>query len=119
MGEKIHAIEERIESLEYQLQYWFSKEIEAKYLATKLDLQVWEKREASRLSQIAKKNWLTEGDQNTKFFHLIISQRRNKGHIDHMVLPDGRILKGVEIIHNEFVIFFPKFSFRVFRGGAM
>ncbi|KAK0581732.1 hypothetical protein LWI29_017271 [Acer saccharum] len=109
VGENIQALEERMELLENQLQSGFSEEVEAYYLTTKLEIQVWENRESSRLGQIAKKKWLTEGDQNSKFFHSVINQRRNKGRIDRMVLSDGRILEGAEIVHNEASVFFQNF----------
>lgn len=70
---------------------------------------MWEKREASSLGQIAKKKWLMEGDQYSKFFHSVVNQRMNRGRIDHMVLADGRILEGAETIHNKVADFFQNF----------
>ncbi|KAF5477357.1 hypothetical protein F2P56_004006 [Juglans regia] len=108
----IRALEERLDFLENQLQSGFSKELEDDFVATKTEIKIWEKREASRLGQIAKKKWLIEGDQNSKFFHSVINQRRTKGHINKMVLVDGRVLNSTEEVHEEvgfFVISFLTF----------
>ncbi|KAF5477467.1 hypothetical protein F2P56_004104 [Juglans regia] len=96
----IRALEERMEVLENQLQSEFSEEIEVDFLVTKIELELWEKREATRLGQIAKKNWLIEGDQNFTFFHSVINQRCQKGMIKKMVLSDGRILENAKAVHN-------------------
>ncbi|XP_035546552.1 uncharacterized protein LOC118348611 [Juglans regia] len=105
----IRALEERLDFLDSQLQSCFSEEIEDDFVATKTEIEIWEKREASRLGQIAKKKWLTEGDQNSKFFHSVINQRRNKGHISKMVLADGRVLCTAEEVHEEAVDYFRNF----------
>ncbi|KAF5464604.1 hypothetical protein F2P56_014672, partial [Juglans regia] len=102
----IRALEERLDFLENQLQSGFSEELEDDFVATKTEINIWEKREASRLGQIAKKKWLTEGDQNSKFFHSVINQRRTKGHINKMVLDDGRVLNTAEEVHEESMDFF-------------
>lgn len=103
--ENLQALEERLEFLEIQLQTGFSKEVETEYLATKLEIQVWENREVVRLEQI-KKKWLIDGDQNTKFFESAINQRRNKGCIDKMVLTVDRTLDGVEVVHKKAIDYF-------------
>ena len=88
----LKALEERLEILENHLQMGYAEDVEEDYLVTKLEINVWEKREAIRLGQIAKKKWLIEGDQNSKFFHSVVNQRRRKSHIFRMVLNDGTIL---------------------------
>ncbi|KAF5459690.1 hypothetical protein F2P56_019614 [Juglans regia] len=55
VGANIQALEERLDVLENQLQAGYSMEDEDDYLAMKLELQVWEKRESTRLGQIAKR----------------------------------------------------------------
>ncbi|KAG2688600.1 hypothetical protein I3760_09G103900 [Carya illinoinensis] len=74
----IQALAERLDILDNNLQSCYSVEEEDDFLATKLELQVWEKREASRLGQLTKKKWLVEGDQNSKFF-LQLSTREVEG----------------------------------------
>ncbi|KAF5481513.1 hypothetical protein F2P56_002155 [Juglans regia] len=84
------------------LRAW-NKNLEDDFVATKIEIEIWEKREASHLGQTAKKKWLTEGDQNSKFFHLVIDQRSTKGHINKTVLVDGRVLYTAEEVHEEAV----------------
>lgn len=69
----LKELEERVTTLEHQLQLGFSPEIEVDYLTTKLEIKIWEKREATRLDQMAKKKWLMKGNQNTQFFHASIN----------------------------------------------
>ncbi|KAF5450314.1 hypothetical protein F2P56_030677 [Juglans regia] len=69
----IQELEARMAVLEAQLQSGFSEEIEAEYIVTKLEIDIWEKREESRLAQLATNKWLKEGDQNSKFFHAVVS----------------------------------------------
>lgn len=71
--ENIQVLVERLEYLDNNLQTKYSKETEDDYLATKIELAAWEKREAIWLGQIAKKKWMTKGDQNTIFFQFVIN----------------------------------------------
>lgn len=75
---------------------------------TNLEIDTWQKRETVRLGQIAKKKWLMEGDQNTKFFHSVINQRRKKAHISQMV--QHLIMQSLSIweLHNISEISFPR-----------
>lgn len=57
-------------------------------------------------SQRANCSWLTEGDVNTKFFHLRASQRKNKILINQIQGPDGIILNNKEDISKTFVDYF-------------
>lgn len=77
--------------LEEQLQRGPNLEVEANLLVAKSELDCWENRENSRTAQLAKKRWLNEGDQNTKFFHAIVNQRWNSLTIHSMRLEDGMI----------------------------
>ncbi|XP_041020448.1 uncharacterized protein LOC121262091 [Juglans microcarpa x Juglans regia] len=85
------------------------EDVEADYLVTKIELECWEQREATRPSQIAKKTWLTEGDQNTRFFHSVINKRRKQGFISHIVLPDVSVLETAEAVHQGAANYFHDF----------
>ncbi|KAF5469226.1 hypothetical protein F2P56_013315 [Juglans regia] len=64
----IKELEERLEQYEEALLASYSEDIEEEFLITKAELEIWYKREDTRLAQQAKQTWQEEGDQNTKFF---------------------------------------------------
>ncbi|KAF8405073.1 hypothetical protein HHK36_009970 [Tetracentron sinense] len=111
----LKELEGRLEGLERQLQDGFSTELEAYYLATKIELEAWEHREELRLAQIAKKAWMVDGDKNSKFFHAVVNQRRKNNFISSMTLVDGTILSTPEQVHQGAVLF----SRDPFRGGEV
>lgn len=59
--------------------------------------------------QQAKHKWMDEGEQNTKYFHAVIAQRRRNDKMENMRLPDGRFLASPEEIHEESVSYFEWF----------
>ncbi|XP_040996161.1 uncharacterized protein LOC121242352 [Juglans microcarpa x Juglans regia] len=59
---KESELEERIEQVDFQLQSGFQEELEMELLVLKAELNYWERNEEIRLSQIAKKKWLEDGD---------------------------------------------------------
>lgn len=62
--------------LEEKLQSVFNKDVEEEFLITKSELDyLEEKMVETRIAQIAKKRWLREWDQNSKFFHATINQK--------------------------------------------
>ncbi|XP_042988592.1 uncharacterized protein LOC122316118 [Carya illinoinensis] len=69
----IQDLEKKLTALQFQLQANYSDETDAEFIATKMELDVWEKREETRLAQAAKKKWSKEGDRNSNFFHAIVS----------------------------------------------
>ncbi|KAJ0081173.1 hypothetical protein Patl1_12355 [Pistacia atlantica] len=97
--ETIKELEERLEVLESCLQGGYDKKVECDFLVTKFELDTWEQREELRLSQLEKKKWLSEGDQNTKFFHVVVNQRRKSKVISNMRLENGTILNSPEQVH--------------------
>ncbi|KAF5477111.1 hypothetical protein F2P56_003784 [Juglans regia] len=62
VGQNIKELEEKLEVLESRLQGGHDQDVETDFLVTKLELDIWEQREETRLAQLAKKKWLTEGD---------------------------------------------------------
>lgn len=109
VDQNIKELEDRLEGLESQLQLNYSEDIESKCLISKVELKVWEKREEVRVAQIAKKKWLKEGDKNSKFFHVVVNQRRCSSTITQMVLEDGTVLSSPEAVHTSAVEYFRGF----------
>ncbi|KAJ0074622.1 hypothetical protein Patl1_37562 [Pistacia atlantica] len=105
VGQTIKELEERLEVLESRLLGGYDKEVECDFLVTKLELDTWEQREELRLSQLAKKKWLSEGDQNTKFFHAVVNQWRKSKVISNMrlenALAEAEILAALKSISRE------------------
>ncbi|KAF5468900.1 hypothetical protein F2P56_013011 [Juglans regia] len=92
VGQNIKDLEERLEVLESRLQDGYDQDVECDFLVTKLELETWERREEIRISQLVKKKWISEGDNNTKFFHAVVNQRRNSKIISNMRLENGDFL---------------------------
>ncbi|KAK0578404.1 hypothetical protein LWI29_009836 [Acer saccharum] len=105
----IRELEEWVEHHEEMLQAEYSESVKEEFLVFKVELDVWYKREETRLVQQAKINWLSEGDQNSKFFHTVIAQRRRNSYVKTMVLPDGTSLDNMEMVHNGAVNYFEQF----------
>lgn len=77
----IHELQTRLIVLEDWLQTdWLQTdhavEMEEDYLGTKAKLNYWKKRGEIWVSQIAKKKLIQEWDQNTKYFHAVIRQKK-------------------------------------------
>lgn len=74
-----------------------------------MELDTWEHQEEIRLSQLAKKKWFKDSDQNSKFFHAIVNQRRKSNTISHMELEDESKLSDHEQVHLGAVSYFQNF----------
>ncbi|XP_042980247.1 uncharacterized protein LOC122310438 [Carya illinoinensis] len=105
----IKELEEREEIYEEALPENYSEEIEQEYLITKVELEIWYKREDMRLAQQAKKIWLEKGDNNTKYFHAVLAHRRRNACVKSMNLPDGLVLGSMELVHEGAVKYFEDF----------
>ncbi|XP_057950927.1 uncharacterized protein LOC131145754 [Malania oleifera] len=106
---KLAELEEKVEKYENVLQIEYSKSLEEEFLVFKAELEVWYRREETRPMQQAKKKWLTDGDQNSKFFHVVITQRRRNSCVNSMVLPDGSVQGNMQMVHDEAVNYFEQF----------
>ncbi|KAL9663716.1 hypothetical protein QQ045_019107 [Rhodiola kirilowii] len=70
------------------------------------DIDEWLIREESMWAQRSRVNWLSEGDNNTKFFHLKANVRRRINTISTLVDKDGRSISNQEDIENVAVSYF-------------
>ncbi|XP_042980145.1 uncharacterized protein LOC122310315 [Carya illinoinensis] len=93
VDQSIKELEAKVELLEMRLQEGHIAKLEHEYMQTKAELERWENREEIRLSQQAKKRWITDGDRNSKFYHVVVNQRRKASAVSRMTLrspgPDG------------------------------
>lgn len=51
-------------------------------------------------------NWLTAGDANTKFFHILTLQRRQRNRIETLLNLEGNYIGGDQAVREEFCTFF-------------
>ncbi|XP_042956358.1 uncharacterized protein LOC122292186 [Carya illinoinensis] len=104
----INQLENRIDTLEVQLQTCFNQKDENALLRTKMDLSIWLDREDTRLAHLAKKSWLKDRDQNSKFYHAYLNAK-NHTKIKEMRLVDGTSLNSPSDIHKAAVDYFNNF----------
>ncbi|RVW35211.1 putative vesicle-associated membrane protein 726 [Vitis vinifera] len=62
-------------------------------------------------------NWIKEGDCNSKFFHKVANDRRNRKFIKSLVLEDGVVLDNIESILEEIKCHFGKLFSKPLRGS--
>ncbi|XP_042988645.1 uncharacterized protein LOC122316177 [Carya illinoinensis] len=105
----INELENHIEHLDNKLQARFNEEDNQGLMESKLDLDIWLNRENTRLSHLAKKRWLKDGDNNSKFFHAYLNAKNQKW-INVMNLADGTSLSTPFDIHQAAVDFFKNIS---------
>ncbi|XP_042983381.1 uncharacterized protein LOC122312796 [Carya illinoinensis] len=105
----IRELEERVEVLDVELQNQYTRKLECDFLKASNELDQWVQREDTRLRQQAKQRWMEEGDQNTKYFHVVIAQRRRNAMVKNMKLSGGRLLESPVEIHEEATRYFERF----------
>lgn len=109
----ISKLEERIAQMEQTLQHNYSVEVEQEFILTRNELVCWEQIEEIRVGQLVKKKWLQEGDENSKFFHVVVNTRRHHSLIDTIQLHGGTILYQRKFMKVQSTIFnssFPKIA---------
>ena len=70
-------------------------------------------REELLWAQKARTNWFLHGDRNTRYFQMVVRQRRSKNRIIQIKDEEGNLTDNVEEIEN---IFLPSFK-RSFKGN--
>ncbi|XP_041015535.1 uncharacterized protein LOC121258175 [Juglans microcarpa x Juglans regia] len=91
MDAHISELEQRIESLEIQLQNMFSEEIELDMLVAREELAFWTQCEETRLSQQVKLTWIAKGKASAQFFKAFGSMSKTMVH--EMRLQNGVYLR--------------------------
>ncbi|XP_035546509.1 uncharacterized protein LOC118348589 [Juglans regia] len=74
---QIAILEEKVESLEHLLPRDWDNDIERELVRCSNELSSWRRREDIRLAQMAKIKWRMDGDRNSKFFHVWLSNKRS------------------------------------------
>lgn len=72
-------------------------------------MECWEKREETRIGQLAKKKWFIGGDRNSKFFRVVVNTHHHQSHIATMQLVDGTVLATLKEVHDSAIQYFHKF----------
>ncbi|GJV87160.1 RNA-directed DNA polymerase, eukaryota, partial [Tanacetum coccineum] len=96
------CLKKKFQTLKYAIKSW-SKENKKKLNATKAAVQ----NKLSKLSQKAKVRWAIEGDENSKFFHGIINNKRSQLAI-RRTLVDGDWIVDPSMVKYEFLNHFSK-----------
>ncbi|XP_041009336.1 uncharacterized protein LOC121253382 [Juglans microcarpa x Juglans regia] len=94
----IAIFEEKVEGLEHLLQSNWENEVERELVRYSTELSTWRRREDIRLAQMAKIKWRMEGDRNSKFFHVWLSNKRHRK-IHKLRTTDGLEFNSPEEIH--------------------
>ncbi|XP_019252629.1 PREDICTED: uncharacterized protein LOC109231421 [Nicotiana attenuata] len=81
--------------------------IESEIQLTK-ECRMWGEARDTYLRQKSRMQWLTKGDQNTKFFHSAIKERRNMNRIFSVVDTQGVARRDTEEVSQAFIEFYEK-----------
>ena len=55
-------------------------------------------REEITRAQKARSDWIVQGDRNTKYFQIVVKQRRARSRILHLKIVDGNTTKDLKVI---------------------
>ncbi|XP_042987198.1 uncharacterized protein LOC122315388 [Carya illinoinensis] len=107
-GVIIKDLETCIDYLENCLQSSYNAEYDNDLLASKLEHLTWMGREETRLAHMAKKSWLKDGDQNSKFFHAYLNAKYHQ-RVQDMCLSNGTTLNTHLDIYQAAIDYFHQF----------
>ncbi|WMV54268.1 hypothetical protein MTR67_047653 [Solanum verrucosum] len=113
---------EHIDNVFYKVIEWETKmlDLETDYIEndnddlrpqihkTQAEHTMWLKCEQFILRQIANIRWLEDGDSNTKYFHIVINEKRRRATIRRIQLENGQWITGDDQIAKEAVDYFSK-----------
>ncbi|KAF5445223.1 hypothetical protein F2P56_034289 [Juglans regia] len=105
---QIAILEDKIENLENLLQRGWDDDIERELVRSSNELSSWRLREDIRLAQMAKIKWRMDGDRNTKFFHVWLSNKKHRK-IHQLRTSNGLAFNSPEAIHLGAVDYFSDF----------
>ncbi|XP_035539652.1 uncharacterized protein LOC109020983 [Juglans regia] len=105
---QIAILEDKIENLENLLQRGWDDDIERELVRSSNELSSWRLREDIRLAQMAKIKWRMDGDRNTKFFHVWLSNKKHRK-IHQLRTSNGLAFNSPEAIHLGVVDYFSDF----------
>ncbi|XP_040987210.1 uncharacterized protein LOC121235034 [Juglans microcarpa x Juglans regia] len=105
---QIAILEEKVEGLEGNLQGVWDEEVERELVGSYKELSSWSRREDIRLAQMEKIKWKMEGDRNSNFFHVWLTNKRRK-RILKLRTTDGIEFNSPEEIHLGAVNYFSGF----------
>ncbi|XP_040996069.1 uncharacterized protein LOC121242244 [Juglans microcarpa x Juglans regia] len=104
----IHSLESHIEELENKLYQSWDEAMERDLLVSSSELDIWLRREDTRLAQMAKLKWHMEGDRNMICFHACLANKRRKRVVE-MRCSNGVVFNSPESLHQGAVDFFSNF----------
>ena len=76
------------------------------FIKASKELDEWLMRQEIYWAQRSRVNWIKHGDKNTKFFHLKVSQRRQRNLIQGIMDPQGNWLEELEDVAKVAVQYF-------------
>ncbi|KAF5475128.1 hypothetical protein F2P56_006969, partial [Juglans regia] len=105
---QIAILEEKVVGLEHSLHSNWDNEVERELVRYSTKFYTWRRREDIRLAHMAKIKWRMEGDRNSKFFHVWLSNKRHRK-IHKLRTTDGVEFNSPEEIHLGAVEYFSEF----------
>src|SRR4051812_27193049 len=103
----IDTIRKALNSVEDQLRLKYSDvKLQARENSLQNQLVKWLSISESSARQKSRQNWLSLGDQSTKFFHTYAKLRVSRNHIHQLIDPSGEPLTTMEKIQQRAIDFY-------------